>query len=305
MIGVEPEDSNCLQAALAAGERVILPQVGTFADGVAVAQIGAHCFELCRHFVDEVVTVSSDELCAAIKDIYDDTRSITEPSGALAVAGIKKYVARDGVQGQTLVAIDSGANVNFDRLRHVPNGLNWASSARRSLRSPSEQPGSFRAFCQALGKRQITEFNYRYYPGKEARLFVGVQTHPVHDPRDQLLANLREQGYSVLDLTDNELAKLHVRHTVGGHAAPGADERVLRFEFPERPGALLGFLERLGKRWNISLFHYRNHGAAEARVFAALEVPGDELAGLPLALNEMGYRYWDETDNPAYKLFLG
>ena len=306
VIGVEPEDSNCLQAAMAAGERVILPQVGTFADGVAVAQIGAHCFELCRHFVDEVVTVSSDELCAAIKDIYDDTRSITEPSGALAVAGIKKYVARDGVQGQTLVAIDSGANVNFDRLRHVAERAELGEQREAIIAvTIPEQPGSFRAFCQALGKRQITEFNYRYYPGKEARLFVGVQTHPVHDPRDQLLANLREQGYSVLDLTDNELAKLHVRHTVGGHAAPGADERVLRFEFPERPGALLGFLERLGKRWNISLFHYRNHGAAEARVFAALEVPADESAGLPLALDEMGYRYWDETDNPAYKLFLG
>ncbi len=215
-------------------------------------------------------------------------------------------MAREGVQGQTLVAIDSGANVNFDRLRHVAERAELGEQREAIIAvTIPEQPGSFRAFCQALGKRQITEFNYRYYPGKEARLFVGVQTHPVHDPRDQLLANLREQGYSVLDLTDNELAKLHVRHTVGGHAAPGADERVLRFEFPERPGALLGFLERLGKRWNISLFHYRNHGAAEARVFAALEVPGDELAGLPLALDEMGYRYWDETDNPAYQLFLG
>ncbi|MGH8485434.1 MAG: threonine ammonia-lyase, biosynthetic, partial [Pseudomonas sp.] len=168
-----------------------------------------------------------------------------------------------------------------------------------------EQPGSFRAFCQALGKRQITEFNYRCQPGKEARLFVGVQTHPQHDPRERLLASLAEQGYSVLDLTDNELAKLHVRHTVGGHAEPGSEERVLRFEFPERPGALLGFLERLGKRWNISLFHYRNHGAAQARVFAALQVPVEEQAGLPAALDAMGYCYWDETDNPAYKLFLG
>ena len=306
VIGVEPDDSNCLQAAMAAGERVVLPQVGLFADGVAVAQIGQHTFDLCKDYVDEVITVSTDEICAAIKDIYDDTRSITEPSGALAVAGIKKYVARDGVQGQTLVAIDSGANVNFDRLRHVAERAELGEQREAIIAvTIPEQPGSFRAFCQALGKRQITEFNYRYYPGKEARLFVGVQTHPVHDPRDQLLANLREQGYSVLDLTDNELAKLHVRHTVGGHAAPGADERVLRFEFPERPGALLGFLERLGKRWNISLFHYRNHGAAEARVFAALEVPADESAGLPLALDEMGYRYWDETDNPAYKLFLG
>ena len=306
VIGVEPEDSNCLQAAMAAGERVILPQVGTFADGVAVAQIGAHCFDVCRHYVDEVITVSNDELCAAIKDIYDDTRSITEPSGALAVAGIKKYVAREHAVGQTLVAIDSGANVNFDRLRHVAERAELGEQREAIIAvTIPEQPGSFRAFCQALGKRQITEFNYRYYPGKEARLFVGVQTHPQNDPRDQLLANLREQGYSVLDLTDNELAKLHVRHTVGGHAGPGANERVMRFEFPERPGALLGFLERLGKRWNISLFHYRNHGAAEARVFAALEVPDEEQAGLPQALDDMGYRYWDETDNPAYRLFLG
>ncbi|MBH3458181.1 threonine ammonia-lyase, biosynthetic [Pseudomonas putida] len=306
VIGVEPEDSNCLQAALAAGERVVLAQVGTFADGVAVAQVGAHCFELCRHFVDEVITVSSDELCAAIKDIYDDTRSITEPSGALAVAGIKKYVARDGVRGQTLVAIDSGANINFDRLRHVAERAELGEQREAVIAvTIPERPGSFRAFCQALGKRQVTEFNYRYHPGKEARLFVGVQTHPQHDPREGLLDSLRAQGYEVLDLTDNELAKLHVRHTVGGHAAPSADERVLRFEFPERPGALLGFLERLGQNWNISLFHYRNHGAAEARVFAALEVPADEQALMPHALQAMGYRYWDETDNPAYRLFLG
>jgi threonine dehydratase len=306
VIGVEPHDSNCLQAALAAGERVVLPQVGTFADGVAVAQIGAHCFEVCRHYVDEVVTVSSDELCAAIKDIYDDTRSITEPSGALAVAGIKKYVASRGVTGQTLVAIDSGANVNFDRLRHVAERAELGEQREAVIAvTIPEQPGSFRAFCQALGQRQITEFNYRYQPGKEARLFVGVQTHPHTDPRAQLLASLAGQGYEVLDLTENELAKLHIRHTVGGHSAPSLDERVLRFEFPERPGALLGFLERLGKRWNISLFHYRNHGAAEARVFVALQVPDDELAQLPGTLDGMGYRYWDETDNPAYRLFLG
>ncbi|MDD0975918.1 threonine ammonia-lyase, biosynthetic [Pseudomonas fontis] len=306
VIGVEPLDSNCLQAALQAGERVILPQVGSFAEGVAVAQIGAHCFELARHFVDEVITVSSDELCAAIKDIYDDTRSITEPSGALAVAGIKKYVAATGARGQTLVAIDSGANVNFDRLRHVAERAELGEQREAIIAvTIPEQPGSFRAFCQALGRRQITEFNYRYYPGKEARLFVGVQTHPQNDPREQLLGSLAGQGYEVLDLTDNELAKLHVRHTVGGHAGPAAGEVVMRFEFPERPGALLGFLERLGKRWNISLFHYRNHGAAEARVFAALQVPPDERADLPTALDAMGYRYWDETDNPAYRLFLG
>ncbi|NBA96577.1 threonine ammonia-lyase, biosynthetic [Pseudomonas sp. R5(2019)] len=306
VIGVEPRDSNCLQAAMAAGERVVLPQVGTFADGVAVAQIGAHCFDICRHHVDAVITVSSDELCAAIKDIYDDTRSITEPSGALAVAGIKKYVAQTGARGQTLVAIDSGANVNFDRLRHVAERAELGEQREAIIAvTIPEQPGSFKAFCQALGKRQITEFNYRLHPGKDAQLFVGVQTHPLTDPREQLLANLSDQGYAVLDLTENELAKLHIRHTVGGHAVPAAEELVLRFEFPERPGALLNFLERLGERWNISMFHYRNHGAADGRVFAALQVPADERGLVPAVLESMGYRWWDETQNPAYRLFLG
>ncbi|MDZ5603681.1 threonine ammonia-lyase, biosynthetic [Pseudomonas sp. RP23018S] len=306
VIGVEPHDANCLQAAMAAGKPVILPQVGTFAEGVAVAQVGAQCFDLCRHYVDEVITVSSDELCAAIKDIYDDTRAITEPSGALAVAGIKRYVARERASGQTLVAIDSGANVNFDRLRHVAERAELGEQREALIGvTIAERPGSFRAFCQALGKRQITEFNYRCHPGQPARLFVGVQTHPVDDPRPDLLASLTAQGFEAVDLTDNELAKLHIRHTVGGHAAQPAQERVLRFEFPERPGALLGFLQRLGQRWNISLFHYRNHGAAQARVLAALHVTDAESAQLQQALDGMGYRYWDETENSAYQLFLG
>jgi len=306
IIGVEPDDSNCLQQALAAGERVVLPQVGLFADGVAVAQIGQHTFELCRRYVDEVVTVGSDEICAAIKDIYDDTRSITEPAGALAVAGIKKFVERDGLTGRTLVAIDSGANVNFDRLRHVAERaeLGEKREAIVAVTLP-ERPGSFKTFCEAIGKRQITEFNYRYHTGQDAHIFVGVQTHPDTDPRDRLVASLREQGFPVLDLTDNELAKLHIRHLVGGHAERVADERVLRFEFPERPGALFNFLDTLGGRWNISLFHYRNHGAADGRVLAALQVPEDEQHLLPEALDRIGYPYWDETDNPAYRLFLG
>jgi threonine dehydratase len=242
IIGVEPDDSNCLQAALAAGERVVLAQVGLFADGVAVAQIGQHTFDICKDYVDEVITVSTDEICAAIKDIYDDTRSITEPAGALAVAGIKKYVETRGVSGQTLVAIDSGANVNFDRLRHVAERaeLGEGREAIIAVTIP-EQPGSFKAFCQAIGKRQITEFNYRFHSGREAHIFVGVQTHPDNDPRDALLAHLRGQGFPVLDLTDNELAKLHIRHMVGGHAEKVSDERVMRFEFPERPGALFNF----------------------------------------------------------------
>ncbi|WP_269964318.1 threonine ammonia-lyase, biosynthetic [Pseudomonas citronellolis] len=306
IIGVEPDDSNCLQAALAAGERVVLPQVGLFADGVAVAQIGAHNFEVCRHYVDEVITVSSDEICAAIKDIYDDTRSITEPAGALAVAGIKKYVERDDAAGQTLVAIDSGANINFDRLRHVAERAELGEKREAILAvTIPERPGSFKAFCEAVGKRQITEFNYRYDRSEEAQIFVGIQTHPQNDPRPALVEQLRERGFPVLDLTDNEAAKLHIRHMVGGRAPQVEQERLFRFEFPERPGALFNFLERLGGRWNISLFHYRNHGAADGRVLAGLQVPEHERGELGAVLDAIGYRYWDESENPAYRLFIG
>ena len=306
IIGVEPDDSNCLQAAMAAGERVVLPQVGLFADGVAVAQIGVHTFAVCKEHVDEVITVSTDEICAAIKDIYDDTRSITEPAGALAVAGIKRYVEREGCNGQVLVGIDSGANVNFDRLRHVAERAELGEKREAIIAvTIPEQPGSFKAFCEAIGKRQITEFNYRYHSDQEAHIFVGVQTHPDSDPRAALVEGLREQGFPVVDLTDNELAKLHIRHMVGGHAQRVSDEVVLRFEFPERPGALFNFLQRLGGRWNISMFHYRNHGAADGRVVAGLQVPQAERHLVPAALAAIGYPYWDESDNPAYKLFLG
>ncbi|MEL7937455.1 threonine ammonia-lyase, biosynthetic [Pseudomonas delhiensis] len=306
VIGVEPDDSNCLQAALVAGERVVLPQVGIFADGVAVAQIGAHNFEVCRHYVDEVITVSSDEICAAIKDIYDDTRSITEPAGALAVAGIKRYVERDDAAGQTLVAIDSGANINFDRLRHVAERAELGERREAILAvTIPERPGSFKAFCEAIGKRQITEFNYRYDRSEEAQIFVGIQTHPQNDPRPALVERLREQGFPVLDLTDNEAAKLHIRHMVGGRAPQVEQERLFRFEFPERPGALFNFLSKLGGRWNISLFHYRNHGAADGRVLAGLQVPEHERGELGAVLDAIGYRYWDESENPAYRLFIG
>ena len=306
IIGVEPDDSNCLQAAMAAGERVVLPTVGIFADGVAVAQIGQYTFDICKDYVDEVITVSTDEICAAIKDIYDDTRSITEPAGALGVAGIKKYVETRGVTGQTLVAIDSGANVNFDRLRHVAERAELGEGREAIIAvTILEKPGSFKAFCEAVGKRQITEFNYRYHSGREAHIFVGVQTHPENDPRSALIASLTSQGFPVLDLTENELAKLHIRHMVGGHAAKVSDEVVFRFEFPERPGALFNFLNKLGGRWNISMFHYRNHGAADGRVVAGLQVPADERHLVSAALEAIGYPYWDESDNPAYKLFLG
>jgi len=306
IIGVEPDDSNCLQAAMAAGERVVLPTVGIFADGVAVAQIGQHTFDICKDYVDEVITVSTDEICAAIKDIYDDTRSITEPAGALGVAGIKKYVETRGITGQTLVAIDSGANVNFDRLRHVAERaeLGEGREAIIAVTIP-EKPGSFKAFCEAVGKRQITEFNYRYHSGREAHIFVGVQTHPENDPRSALIASLTSQGFPVLDLTENELATLHIRHMVGGHAAHVSDEVVFRFEFPERPGALFNFLNQLGGRWNISMFNYRNHGAADGRIVAGLEAPSDERHLVPAALEAIGYPDWDESDNPAYQLFLG
>lgn len=306
MIGVEPEESDCLRAAMAAGERVVLSQVGLFADGVAVAQIGAETFRICREHVDEVITVSTDEICAAIKDIYDDTRSITEPAGALGVAGIKRYVQREGVSGQTLVAIDSGANVNFDRLRYVAERAELGEQREAIIAvTIPERPGSFKAFCQAIGKRSITEFNYRYNRPDQAHIFVGVQTHPENDPREQLVNLLREQGFPVLDLTDSELAKLHIRHMVGGHAPGAQNERVFRFEFPERPGALFNFLNKLGGRWNISMFHYRNHGAADGRVLVGLQVPDGELALLTEALDAIGYPYWCASDDPAYRLFLG
>ncbi|MDE1462514.1 threonine ammonia-lyase, biosynthetic [Spartinivicinus poritis] len=305
IIGVEYEESACLKAALAAGERVVLPQVGIFADGVAVAQIGQETFEVCKHYVDEVITVTADEICAAIKDIYDDTRSITEPAGALGIAGIKKYVERKQVSGQTLLAIDSGANVNFDRLRYISERaeLGERREAIIAVTIP-EKPGSFKTFCQTLGKRNITEFNYRYYDNKQAHIFVGVQTKPDTDTKEQLVLQLQDAGYPVVDLSDNEMAKLHIRHMVGGHAEAAKDEVVYRFEFPERPGALLNFLNKLGQRWNISMFHYRNHGAAYGRVVVGLQVPSKDREKVPEFLTDIGYHYWEESENPAYQLFL-
>ncbi len=305
VIGVEYEESACLKAALEACERVVLPHVGIFADGVAVAQIGEETFRICRECVDEVITVSADEVCAAIKDIFDDTRSVTEPAGALGIAGIKKYVEERGVKGQSLLAIDSGANINFDRLRYVSERaeLGEKREAIISVTIP-EHPGSFKAFCESVGKRNITEFNYRYHDESNASIFVGVQTHPEKDPREQLLSELNEKGYKAHDLTENELAKLHIRHMVGGHAAQVENEVLYRFEFPERPGALLNFLNKLGERWNISMFHYRNHGAAYGRVAVGLQVPAEERSDVQAFLDEIGYYYKEETGNPAYEAFL-
>jgi len=307
IIGVESEDSACLKAALDAGKRVTLDQVGIFAYGVAVAIIGENTFEVAKKYVDEVITVSTDEICAAIKDIYDDTRSICEPAGALGVAGMKKYVNREKCSDKTLIAIDSGANVNFDRLRHIAerSELGEKREAIIAARIP-EQAGSFKKFCSALGKRNITEFNYRYSDDSNAIVFAGVQLTPNSNDRTELLTELREQAYEVEDLTDNEIAKLHVRYMVGGHSPDSLnDEVIYRFEFPERPGALMNFLSKLGGKWNISMFHYRNHGAAYGRVLVGMQVPNAERDQVGKFLSKIGYNYWEETDNTAYKLFLG
>jgi len=304
VIGVEPVDAACCKAALAAGKRVVLDQVGLFADGVAVAQIGKETFRILRKTLDEVITANTDEICAAIKDIFDDTRSIAEPAGALALAGLKKYVAREGCTGKVLVAIDSGANVNFDRLRYISERteIGEKREAVLSVTIP-ERPGSFRMFCNALGKRSITEFNYRYNDTRDAQIYVGVQIQSDSD-RHTLLDILRGKGYPVDDMTDNEVAKLHTRHMVGGHAKVD-NERVFRIEFPERPGALMNFLNQLGQRWNISMFHYRNHGAAYGRVLVGLQVSAGERREVEQLFRSVGYQFFDETSNPAYQQFLG
>ncbi len=304
VIGVEPDDAPTLHVAMERKRRVSLKQVGIFADGVAVRQIGKETFRLCRELVDEVVLVSADEICAAIKDIFDDTRSIAEPAGALAVAGVKKYVQQTGVSGETLIALESGANINFDRLRHVAERaeLGERKEAVLAVTIP-ERPGSFKRFCQLLGKRQITEFNYRYADQSEAHIFVGIQCRDGEE-LDTLTTKLQEKGYPVQDLSENEVAKVHVRYMVGGRNQQIENEILYRFRFPERPGALLQFLTHLGRNWNISLFHYRNHGAAYGRVLCGIQVPKDERGAYQQFLDKLGYHYHEETDNPVYKLFL-
>ncbi len=304
VIGVEPEDACCLKAALAAGERVILPEVGTFAEGVAVAQVGELNFELAQKYVDEVITVTTDEMCAAIKDIYDDTRAVTEPSGACALAGLKKYVEREQAQDQTLVAVSTGANLNFDRLRHVAERAEIGEGREAIIAAQiPEQAGAFKSFCTALGDRNITEFNYRYANQQQAHVFVGVTLKSEEGGRESLLAELNSQNIQAIDLSDNEMAKTHVRYMVGGHAAVD-HEVVYRFTFPERPGALIKFLNKLGQAWNISMFHYRNHGSAYGRVLVAMQVPTADKATFEGYLDELGYAFNEETNNPAYQLFL-
>ncbi|MFP4272272.1 MAG: threonine ammonia-lyase, biosynthetic [Halothiobacillaceae bacterium] len=304
IIGVEPADAGSLHAALAADKRVVLEQVGLFADGVAVRQVGRHPFEVARIAVDEVILATTDEMAAAIKDIFDDTRSINEAAGALALAGLKKYAAREALRDQTLIAIASGANMNFDRLRFVAERAEIGEE-REALFAVTipERPGSFRAFCELLGRRPITEFNYRYANAQLAQIFVGIKLDGQAE-RAQLARSLAETGYPVVDLTDNEMAKLHVRHMVGGHGPGVSDEVVYRFEFPERPGALLRFLTHLGANWNISLFHYRNHGADYGRVLVGVQVPPAERPQLESYLEQLGYPHQEETDNPVFRLFL-
>ena len=306
IIAVEPEDTPTLERALKAGERVVLDEVGLFADGVAVRQIGKETFRLAKSLVDDTVLVSTDEMCAAIKDIFEEARTMMEPAGALAIAGIKKYVAEKGVTDQTLVAINSGANINFDRLRHVTERAE-VGERREALLAVTipERPGSFCAFCGALGKRAITEFNYRYADHRDAQVFAGVRLSGGDEEKAKIIERLESEGYAVTDLTDNELAKVHLRYLVGGHASSAENEVLYRFLMPERPGALRDFLSALGSRWNISLFHYRNHGSAHGRILAGIQVPPDEREALKQSLARLGYQHWEESDNPAYRLFLG
>jgi threonine dehydratase len=305
VIGVEPRDAASMYESLRAGKRVTLERVGIFADGVAVRRVGEETFALCRGLVDEVLLTDTDEICAAIQDVFEDTRSIVEPAGALALAGLKQYVAREGWRGKRLVAINSGANMNFDRLRHVAEraDLGGEREALFAVVIP-EQPGSFLRFCETLGRRSVTEFNYRYAGPDSAQIFVGLALSQGRAEKDVIAAQLRAAGFTVTDMTDDEMAKLHVRYMVGGHARGLEHELLYRFEFPERPGALLKFLQAIGARWNISLFHYRNHGSDYGRVLAGIQVPPAERADFLGHLGELHYAYVEETANPAYRMFL-
>jgi threonine dehydratase len=306
IVGVEPEDAASMYESLKAGRRVTLDRVGIFADGVAVKRVGEETFSLCRGHVDEILLLDTDEICAAIQDVFEDTRSIVEPAGALAVAGLKKYIAREGWREKRVVAINSGANINFDRLRHVAEraDLGGEREALLAVTIP-ERPGSFLRFCELLGHRSVTEFNYRYESEQAAQIFVSFGLAQGRIEKDTVVRTLRDAGYTVTDMTDNEMAKLHVRYMVGGRARGIRDELLYRFEFPERPGALLKFLQAVGSRWNISLFHYRNHGSDYGRVLAGIQVPSGERADFLQHLNELHYAYAEETENPAYRMFLG
>ena len=305
IIGVEPTDADAMYRSLKKKQRVQLSQVGLFADGVAVKLVGEETFRLCRELVDEVILCNTDEICAAIKDVFEDTRSILEPAGALSVAGAKAYAAKHKLADKTLVTIASGANMNFDRLRHVSERAELGEQREGILAvTIPETPGSFKKFCTLLGPRNITEFNYRFADPAQAHVFVGVQVQQREETGD-IVRQLKKVGIKALDLSDNEMAKLHVRHLVGGRAPNAKDEVLLRFEFPERPGALMKFLNSMSHGWNISLFHYRNHGTDYGRVLVGIQVPKQDKKAFQGFLDKLGYPYWDESGNPAYKLFLG
>ncbi|GHC29196.1 threonine ammonia-lyase, biosynthetic [Aidingimonas halophila] len=305
VIGVESEDSACFKAALAANKRVTLDQVGVFAEGVAVAQIGKVPFALAKDLVDDVITVNADEMCAAVKDIFEDTRAVSETSGALSLAGLKKYIQQTGARDETLLCINSGANTNFDRLQHIAERTELGEQREAILAvTIPEHPGSFKKFCRTIGKRMVTEFNYRYADPEQAHIFVGVKVKPGGEDRQAVIDKLETSGYPVVDLTDDELAKLHIRHLGGGRPKEVFEEEVYRFEFPERPGALMNFLTHLPADWNISLFHYRNHGAAYGRVLVGMHVPNGDRTHVEEYFDKIGYRYWKESDNPAYRLFM-
>lgn len=303
IVGVEPADANAMERSLRVGRRVTLSQVGLFADGVAVRRVGAEPFRIARRHVDEMLLVDTDEICAAMKDVFEDTRTVVEPSAALGIAAAKRYVARERIRNANLVTVLCGANVNFDRLRFVAERAELGEQREAVFAATiPERPGSFRAFCRLVGARSITEFNYRYDDASDAHVFVGVEVRHEAE-KGRLLASLEKHGIRTLDLSGNEMAKLHVRHLVGGRARP-EHEVLYRFEFPERPGALMRFLDSLGEDWNISLFHYRNHGADYGRVLAGIQVPPGEKRQFKTFLERLGYPYVDETGNAAAALFL-
>ncbi|MEH2460791.1 threonine ammonia-lyase, biosynthetic [Nostoc sp.] len=305
IIGVEPVDADAMSQSLKAGHRVRLSQVGLFADGVAVREVGEETFRLCQQYVDEIILVDTDATCAAIKDVFEDTRSILEPAGALAIAAAKAYVEREQIEGQTLIAVACGANMNFDRLRFVAERAEFGErrEAIFAVTIPEER-GSIRQFCECIGNRNLTEFNYRIADEKTAHIFVGVQIQNRADA-GKMVETFEAQGFETLDLTDDELTKLHLRHMVGGHSPLAHNELLYRFEFPERPGALMKFVTSMNPAWNISLFHYRNNGADYGRIVVGIQVPPHEMKEWQAFLDHLGYRYWDENKNPAYKLFLG
>lgn len=309
IIGVESEDSACLYEAMKYDQRITLPRIGTFAEGVAVAQIGEETFNVARQCVDDVITISNDEICAAIKDIFQDTRSIAEPAGALALAGLKKYAQDKGLKEKNLLAICSGANMNFDRLRYISERteIGEKTEAILSVTVPEQELGSFKTFCETLEETEITEFNYRHSDQKNAHIFLGVKIDASNDSQlSDLIKRLEEKGYPVLDLSDDETAKIHVRYMIGGHTSDIKNEVVYRFQFPQKPAALPQFFTAMEKRkWNITLFHYRNHGAAYGLVLMGLDVPVEEKEEVHSFFEKLGYFYTEVTDNKAYKTFLG